>query len=99
MANKNLDSIIKMLDDSAGVSVYINSPDEVYLEENDNFSQTALKLSDVAEINSILQELGQQVGRSLSGDEKAAHFQLPDGKRVASFRPPGSTAPLIMISA
>ena len=98
MTEEKRDVIFKLLDEPQALRVYINAPEEVYLEKKESFEFTTVKLSGTDELKSLLQELGREVGRELSTDEKAAHFRLGDGKRVAAFRPPGSRSPLVCIS-
>jgi Flp pilus assembly CpaF family ATPase len=98
MTETKRDVIFKLLDQPQALRVYINAPEEIYLEKQESFELTSLKLSGPDELKALVQELGQDVGRTLSTDEKAVHFRLGDGKRVAAFRPPGSSSPLVCIS-
>ena len=98
MSENVRDLIFQMLDEPQALRVYINSPEEIYLEKQDSFELSTLKLNGSAELKALVQLLGREAGRVLSTDEPAVHFRLKDGKRVAAFRPPGSTSPLVFIS-
>ena len=98
MSENVRDLIFQLLDQPEVLRVFINAPGEIYLEKQDSFELSNLTLPGADPLKSLLQELGREVGRQLSTAEPAVHFRLNDGKRVAAFRPPGSTSPLICIS-
>lgn len=98
MTEINREVIFKLLDEPQALRVYINAPEEIYVEKEESFELTNVKLSGADELKSLVQDLGREVGRELSTNEKAIHFRLGDGKRVAAFRPPGSRSPLVCIS-
>lgn len=97
MATENLNSILELLDDPKVDTVYVNGSSGVYLEKEESFERSEIELSDAGAVKSMISELGQQVGRTLSGDEEVVDIRLADGKRVSAFNPPEASSPVISI--
>jgi Flp pilus assembly CpaF family ATPase len=90
--------ILHLLDKPDGLRLYINAPDEVYLERQESFERLDAAFSGTDEVKEFLHSLGRQVGRELTLKEKAVHFRLPGGKRVAAFNRPGAPNPVVCIA-
>ena len=87
--------IAKLLREPDAVRVYVNGPEQVYVERKESFERAGWGFADEEELESLIQSCAMSVGRMVTGTEPAFHIRLEGGTTVAAFRPPGAASPLL----
>jgi pilus assembly protein CpaF len=83
-----LGPIEKLIRDPAVSEVMVNSPDEIYWEENGVIYQSRIRFRDHEHIMRIIQRIVAPLGRRVDESSPYVDARLPDGSRVNVIIPP-----------
>ncbi len=98
MSDNELKSVTDLLAGTDARKVYVNGPQQVYVEKAESFEKAALSFSGVEEVEALVRSAAKGAGREVGGKEPVMHFRLEGGTTVAVFRPQGAESPLICFS-
>ncbi|MFH1724019.1 MAG: hypothetical protein ABII00_05280 [Elusimicrobiota bacterium] len=87
--------IARLLGAQDAVRVYVNGPEQVYVEKKESFERAGWGFAGAEELESLVRTCATSVGRKLTGKEPAFHIRLESGTTVAAFRLPGAESPLL----
>ena len=85
---RKLDVLQELLDDKSVTEIMINSPNEIFIEKENQIRRWNVTFEDQERLEDIIQEIVSRINRRVNTSSPIADARLPDGSRVHIVLPP-----------
>ena len=85
---RKLDVLQELLDDKSVTEIMINSPNEIFIEKENQIRRWNVTFEDQERLEDIIQQIVSRINRRVNTSSPIADARLPDGSRVHIVLPP-----------